>query len=269
MDSEAPETAGEYLRTKREGLGLTREEISLITKIRSHYIEAIENDNFSAFSSPQLLKGYVKLIAKTLKADDKEVLSLLEAGINENFKDKHIEDIVGERFKEERQKSEKLKKKVLIIVLAGFLIIILSYIAIKAVGFYEFVLTKPGIHIVLPFQSSIKSFISKPVPAHNSPKNVKGTAKKVKLAHYAAVLKGKVIKRTWVAVKIDGKNSKTLMLYPGDTEVWKAKKRLDIKIGNAGGIILNYNGKNLGKIGAEKQVVTLNFPPEHSNKGNQ
>jgi cytoskeleton protein RodZ len=264
MDSETPETAGEYLRTKREGLGLTREEISLITKIRSHYIESIENDNFSAFSSPQLLKGYVKLIAKTLKADDKEVLGLLEAGINENFKDKHIEDIVGERFKEERQKAEKLKKKVLIIVLAGFLIIILSYAAIKAVKFYKFVLTKPGIHILLPFQSSIKSM---PVPAHSSPEGAKGAAKKVQLTHYAAVLKGKAIKRTWVAVKIDGENSKTLMLYPGDTEVWKAKKRLDIKIGNAGGIILNYNGKNLGKIGAEKQVVTLNFPPERSNKG--
>ncbi|MHB8231855.1 MAG: helix-turn-helix domain-containing protein [bacterium] len=267
MDSEAPKTAGDYLRTKRESLGLTREEISLTTKIRPQYIEAVENGNFSMFSSPQLLKGYIKLIAKTLKADDKEALILLEAEINENFKGKHIEDIVGERFKEERQKTEKLKKRVLIIVFVGFFVIILSYAAVKV---YEFARTKPAIHIVLPFQSSIESIISKPVPLHyNKPENGNGIVKKTQSTHYAAVLKGKAIKRTWVAVKIDGENSKALMLYPGDTEVWKAKRRLKIKIGNAGGIILNYNGENLGKPGVEKQVITLNFPPKHNNKGKQ
>lgn len=263
MDSEAPETAGKYLKIKRESLKLTREEISRITKIRIQYIEAIENDDFSVFSSPQMLKGYVKLIAKTLKADDKEALNLLEREINKSFKDKRIEDIVGKRFKEERQKSENFKKKVLIIVLAGFLIIILLFAATKVVKIYEHIMAKPGAHIALPFETSIKSksFISASSVNSKSHNHI---------THYRVVLEGKVIKKTWIAVKIDDKKTKTLTLFPGDTDVWKAKKRLIIKIGNAGGIILNYNGKNIGKIGVEKQVVTLNFPPKKQyNKSNR
>ena len=266
MDSETPETVGEYLRTSRESIGLTVDEISLITKIRVQYIEAIENDDFSMFSSPQLLKGYVKLLAKTVKADDAKTVALLESEAGENFKGKHIEDIVGKRFKEEIRKSEDFKKRILTIVFAGIFVIILSYAIIKV---YKYIKTAPRIHIVLPFQSSIKSLVS---PEHSSvngkPVKIKETIKRHKpKTNYAAVLKGKVIKRTWVAVKIDGGSAATSMLYAGDREVWKAKERLRIKIGNAGGIILNYNGKDIGKPGAEKQVVTLSFPPKHSSGG--
>jgi hypothetical protein len=52
------------------------------------------------------------------------------------------------------------------------------------------------------------------------------------------------------------------MLYPGTVKVWKAKKNLRIKIGNAGGILLSYNGKYLGKLGKNKEVITLNFPKQ-------
>ena len=260
MDSETPKTVGEYLRTSRESRGLTVDEVSLITKIRAQYIEAIENGDFSIFSSPQLLKGYVKLIAKTVKADDTKAAALLEAEAGENFKGKHIEDIVGKRFKEEIRKSEDFKKRILAIVFAGILIVILSYAIIKV---YEYIKTAPRIHIALPFQPPVKSLVSEGRPSVNS-KSVK-----IPKTNYAAVLKGKVIKRTWVAVKIDGGSTATSMLYAGDTEIWKAKKRIRIKIGNAGGIVLNYNGKDIGKPGTEKQVVTLNFPSKHNNSVKQ
>ncbi|MHB1546491.1 MAG: helix-turn-helix domain-containing protein [bacterium] len=259
MDSEMPETSGEYLRNSRKSLGLTVDEVSNITKIRAQYIEAIENDDFAMFSSPHLLKGYIKLLAKTVKADEKKAAALLEAEAGENFKDKHIEDIVGKRFKEEIQKSKDFKKRILVIVFAGILIIILSYAIIKI---YEYIKTAPRIHIAMPFQSRIKSLVPEGHPS------VSGRPPKIR-ANYPVILKGKVIKRTWVAVKIDGGSAATSMLYAGDTETWKAKKRIRIKIGNAGGIVLNYNGKDIGSPGTEKQVVTLNFPPKHNNSGKQ
>ena len=264
MDSETPETVGEYLRTSREYIGLTVDEVSLITKIRAQYIESIENGDFSMFSSPQLLKGYVKLLAKTVKADDTKAAALLESEAGENFKGKHIEDIVGKRFKEEIRKSEDFKKRILAIVFAGILVVILSYAIIKV---YKYIKTAPRIHIALPFQSPVKSPV-KSLVSEGRP-SVNGKPVKIPKTNYAAVLKGQVIKRTWVAVKIDGGNTVTSMLYAGDKEVWKAKERLRIKIGNAGGIILNYNGKDIGKPGTEKQVVTLNFPSKHNNSGKQ
>ncbi|MFW0883842.1 helix-turn-helix domain-containing protein [Candidatus Acidulodesulfobacterium sp. H_13] len=241
-------TAGEYLKSKREALGFTREKISGVTKIGLQHIEAIENNDLSLFSSPQLLKGYVKSIAKTLGIDDKEVLDLLEPEMKESFDGRYVEDIVGSRFKEGRRRTEIFKKRVLAITLAGISVIALSYLIFRV---YEF--TVAG-HITFPFQS-----VSRTVKYSSERKLHNGT----KAVHYAIVLKGKVIKKTWVAFKIDGGKPKTSMLYPGSTEVWRAQKRLKIKIGNAGGIIMSYNGKNLGKPGIEKQVVTLNFPYRH------
>ncbi len=259
------ETAGKYLRRKREALGLTVDEVSGASKIRPGYIEAIENDDFSPFSSPHLLKGYVKLIVKTLGADDKEVLDLLEPDMKERFKDRRIEDIVGTSFKEERQKYEKLRKRVLYIAVIWLIAVILIYASVKA---YEFV--RAG-NLTFPFNFS-------PVKAGGSLSNGFARQKSGNLnagsktepsssphptpspSRYAVILTGKVIERTWVSVETEEGGQKTQMLYPGDTEVWKAKRKLKIKIGNGGGIILNYNGKNIGKPGGEKQVVTLNFP---------
>jgi hypothetical protein len=268
MDSETPERVGEYLKASRESIGLAVDEVSLITKIRAQYIEAIENGDFSIFSSPHLLKGYVKLLAKTVKADEAKAAALLEAEAGENFKGRHIEDIVGKRFKEEIQKSEEFKKRIIVIVVAGIIVIILSYATIKV---YEYIKTSPGIHIALPFKSLSKKLVpeggssAKGKPA-KIPEAIAGHKPEV---NYAVVLKGNVVKRTWVAVKIDGGSTATSMLYAGDKEAWKAKKRLSIKIGNAGGIILNYNGKALGKPGGEKQVVTLTFPPKSNAGGNK
>ena len=268
MDSETPERIGEYLKASRESMGLAIDEVSLITKIGAQYIEAIENDDFSIFSSPHLLKGYVKLLAKTVKADEAKAAALLEAEAGENFKGKHIEDIVGKKFKEEIQKSEEFKKRIIVIVVAGILVIILSYATIKV---YKYIKTSPGIYIVLPFKSLSKKLVPEGgLSAKGKPAKIpEAIAGHKPEANYAIVLKGNVVKRTWVAVKIDGGSTATSMLYAGDKEIWKAKKRLRIKIGNAGGIILNYNGKALGKPGGEKQVVTLTFPPKHKAEGNK
>ncbi len=240
------ETIGEYFKLKRQEAGLTYSKISEITKIMPRYIEAIEKDDFSLFPSPQILKGYVKLIAKTVGADQKYAFNLLEPQLKEGFKNKKIEDILGDRLKEEKYKSYRLRKIILTTILAGISIIILSFIFLKVSGF---------------FRSKLQDLSASLF--HSSPKAIsnQGFEKKKKNSlRYAVILKGKVIKKTWVAVSVDNKGQKTYMLYPGDTKIWKAKRMLRIKIGNAGGISLNYNGKRLGKLGKEKEVITLRFP---------
>ena len=258
--SEEAKTAGEYLRSKRKDAGMTVDEISSITKIRTGYIESIENGDFSQFTSQHLLKGYIKLIAKTVRADEKKAVGLLEPELKENFKDRHVEDIVGNRFKEEKEKSDKFRKRVAVIVLIGFLAIALSYAAVKL---YNLV---GSAHI-----SKLFKFSGRKASPVLSPKisglekggkvSAAGSRQPAVLPQYAVVLSGAVTEKTWVAVEIDGGDVQTSMLYPGYDETWKAKNILKIKIGNAAGIDLTYNGKDLGKPGGEKQVITLNFPP--------
>ncbi len=246
------ETVGEYLKTSRKSCGLEKADISKTTKINASYIEAIENDDFSLFSSPQLLKGYVKLLAKTVNADEKKAVSLLESELKSNFNGKVVEDIIGEKFKEEIKRSQSFRRKFLFVLFGGILIIILSYVSLKLYGYIKTLRTETR-SASTPLNSSTAANSFKKKLSNK----INGSQKK-----YGVLLKGEIVKKTWVAVKIDKRHIKTSMLYPGESKIWKANKRLWIKIGNAGGIILNYNGKDIGKPGKERQVVILFFPPK-------
>jgi cytoskeletal protein RodZ len=248
------ETVGEYLNTSRKSCGLETAEISKITKINASYIEAIENDDFSFFSSPQLLKGYVKLLARTVNADEKKAVSLLESELKSNFTGKAVEDIVGEKFKEEIKRSQSFRRKFLFVLFGGILIIILSYVSLKLYGYIKTLRASETHRVSIRHSLSSSANTSK----KKIDKNINGSQKK-----YRILLKAKIVKKTWVAVKIDKRRTKTSMLYPKESKTWNANRRLRIKIGNAGGIILNYNGKDIGKPGKEGQVVTLFFPPKN------
>jgi len=66
---------------------------------------------------------------------------------------------------------------------------------------------------------------------------------------------------TWVLITIDDMESKEMLLFQGDRIKLSAKKDFSLKIGNAGGIKLIFDGKEIGPLGEEDQVVTLKLPP--------
>jgi tetratricopeptide (TPR) repeat protein len=66
---------------------------------------------------------------------------------------------------------------------------------------------------------------------------------------------------TWIFITIDGSESKGVLLHQGDRIKWSAKNIFSLKIGNAGGIKLIFDGKEIGFLGEKGQVVTLKLPP--------
>ncbi|MFZ6017132.1 MAG: DUF4115 domain-containing protein [Nitrospirota bacterium] len=69
---------------------------------------------------------------------------------------------------------------------------------------------------------------------------------------------------TWLRVNIDGTMSKEVLLKPGESVKWYAKNGFSLKIGNAGGVRLIFDRKEIGKLGEKGQVTRLNLPaPNH------
>ncbi|MCS6858396.1 MAG: helix-turn-helix domain-containing protein, partial [Sandaracinaceae bacterium] len=60
---------GPRLKARRLAAGLRREDISKRTKIRIHYLEAIEEEQFERLPPPVYVRGFVFEIAKILKTD--------------------------------------------------------------------------------------------------------------------------------------------------------------------------------------------------------
>ena len=65
--------------------------------------------------------------------------------------------------------------------------------------------------------------------------------------------------RTWVRVVIDGSEKKEFMLNQEEVVVLNAKESFDLLIGNAAGVKLFYNGKDIGFTGASGEVKRVNL----------
>ncbi|RZD16762.1 MAG: helix-turn-helix domain-containing protein [Candidatus Acididesulfobacter guangdongensis] len=248
------ETVGKYIKSERERHNFTQNDIARITKISPAYIQAIEDDNFLPFPSSYTIKGYIKSIAEAIKADEFYAMKLYESA-NKNISEIKHEDIVKQKFVEEHQKSIKLKKRLFI---SAAIIIVIIFGIIGFINIQKAVRTDNiSSKLFSIFSAKHKHKLV------NKKKSLKSKYIKNKSnIHYKVILKGKVIRKTWVDVSIDDSRQKQSMLYPGTVKIWKAKKNLHIKIGNAGGILLSYNGKYLGKLGKNKEVITLNFPKQ-------
>jgi len=66
---------------------------------------------------------------------------------------------------------------------------------------------------------------------------------------------------TWVTITADGKEVTKGLLVPGDERSIHAGRRVIVHVGNAGGVQLAFNGKDLPAIGEQGEVKTLAFGP--------
>ena len=70
-------TVGQQLRQAREAQKLGVHDIVDMTKIRGDHIRALEEGNYSVFSAPVYIRGFVRTYATLLKLDTAQVLRQL------------------------------------------------------------------------------------------------------------------------------------------------------------------------------------------------
>ena len=71
----------------------------------------------------------------------------------------------------------------------------------------------------------------------------------------------KAIAECWIQFKIDGGKRRSELLHPGETRSWKVKRDARLTVGNAGGILLEWDGKVLGP-GKTGRVLRISLPED-------
>lgn len=67
---------------------------------------------------------------------------------------------------------------------------------------------------------------------------------------------------TWLRIETGNEEWQEVMMAQGDSNEWSSRKGFNIKIGNAGGVKLVFNGKDLGTLGEKGKVLQLRLPKE-------
>lgn len=72
------------------------------------------------------------------------------------------------------------------------------------------------------------------------------------------------VEECWVHSNADKTDTRQFSLRKGDTFALTFADSLELKLGNAGGVHLRYDGKDLPAPGSSGQVRTLSFPPKNN-----
>lgn len=259
---------GEELKKIRLAKGLSLEDVHKKTKIHLNILRAIEGDAITNLS-PVYLKGFLKIYCGLLGANPDDFISeqkyseqpqapLAKPPSGDNFKKKDSRSAF--LFKEARSKissfssNRKIKQLILFILGSIFAVFIVSNM-VKCIS-SRVSKGKTGVHLA---KTEIKASEDPKrqlmaVAVHNN----KAKARKlqsVKTQTSNIRLTIRAIENCWVYLKVDGKVMFQRVLEKGRSESWEGTKRLELSLGNAGGVELEVNGQLFSKIGRRGQVI--------------
>jgi len=69
---------GPYLRELRERQGLSIDELSRLTRVLHHYLEALERDDLASLPAPVFTRGFIRAYCQAVSAPPEEALGLYE-----------------------------------------------------------------------------------------------------------------------------------------------------------------------------------------------
>jgi transcriptional regulator with XRE-family HTH domain len=233
------ESLGKYLKKERENRKISLKEVAKNIKVRENFLRSVEEDRHDLLPSPTYVKGFLSAYAKYLGLDPNEVILRYE-----NF-------FKGEPVpREEVPSEEKISwSKKYLWGIGGVIVV-----GMVASYFLFFNLSKPSIEPVSP-KLEVKET---PRPAPPPP-----TARKPSVLEEKPItLQLEAAERTWASVQVDDQNEYDITLQAGEGISYGAMKRIQLIVGNAGGLDITFNGKRLERFGKSGEVVTLIFTPQ-------
>ncbi len=233
------ESLGKYLKKERENRKISLKEVAKNIKVREQFLRSVEEDRHDLLPSPTYVKGFLSAYAKYLGLDPNEVILRYE-----NF-------LKGEPVpRQEVPSEEKITWSTKYLWGIGGVIVV----GMVASYFLFFNHSKPSIEPVSP-KLEVKE-TPRPTPP---PK----TAAKPSVPEEKPItLQLKAVERTWASVQVDGQREQDITLQPGEGISYRAMKRIQLIVGNAGGLDITYNDKKFERFGKSGEVVTLIFTPQ-------
>jgi cytoskeleton protein RodZ len=275
---------GERLRSAREALGLSLEEIEGATHIRRAYLHALENEAFEALPGPVYAKGFLRSYAAYLGLPPRELLELYPGGPTSLA---HHRSPVEVRITPATPVSRvhRVVTGVIVILAAG--ILALGYIVYGQIRqFMESPSVpperaSPTVRATAPAQAPAPTQAPAPnrssavmaAPAQGTPGQragpsehanasppVAGPAPTATNTSSALHVIATANDRSWVRAAADGTTVFEGFMSAGDKQIWDATRRLTVRVGNASAIDISVNGRPMGRLGGPGDVVERTFP---------
>jgi hypothetical protein len=230
---------GALITKSRTAARLSLEDISTMTNIPGSLLREMENDNFKKCGGETYARGHLRNIAAKLEVDERVFLDLFE--IEVAAPDKPIRELLSENnvtmpYQEPKHVSWK-------VLAAGSLAALVLFAGAQII----FSNLDNGQEPVAIVSSS-----ASPEPQVETSAPIAADKVTVDLRASRGT--------TWLfATDENGTQIFSGQIRKGDSKRFVEAKQVNLRVGNAGGVDISVNGKSVGSIGANGEVVNLTY----------
>lgn len=254
------ESFGAYLKGLREENGKTLDEIAENTKIAVSNLDFLERDRFDLLPPRVFVKGFIRSYVRELGLDPEEAMRHFE----EFTKDGELPDYGEEEhpvFHQKPAASSFIASNWFTVILTAAGII--SLVILLMTGVTRLMESddaamdsQPAVHTAQPTEYTATEQSTPEVGGGNQtkfvdPARTQAGKKELKITALA---------NTWIRVTPDSGPAEELIMAPGDIEIFTADKGFSLQTGNAGGIRLRFDGRELPTLGKKNQTLSLTLP---------
>lgn len=243
--SGASEALGERFRAAREARGISLSQAAEQIRIRSVYLAAIEEENWGTIGAPVYTRGFLRTYARFLGLDPEEAV----AAFNRT-------QATAAPSNGTPAQPEPARPRAAPVWAGGVLLWTAAVVAVLLIAFVVFSeLTMPrrGAEKAPVAQASVTPTATPMAVPQPSP-TAAATASLYGPRSLALVLSAP----SWLRVTVDGNVSMEGTFPAGTSKTFHGKNAV-VRIGNAGGVEIYVDGKDLGKLGKPGDVVEHAF----------
>jgi cytoskeleton protein RodZ len=260
---------GRALEKARKERGLTLDEVEHATKIRKRYLAGLEREDFRALPDAVYVQGFLKTYANYLGLDGEE----LSRELKDRRKPRRDRSVTydgtpktsdfdrplinpGELSASWRRRS--IPGTTILTLLIGLLALAAVVGALYYVG--------RGVQISGEDPAPSSRLSEQQAADGSKPEAEKREAARGDSEGAAesqpeslTVVVNVEGDPSWLSILADGNLRYEQIAQPGFSQTFKARREISIRTGNAGAVMVEVNGQNLGKLGESGEVLTRDF----------
>ena len=243
---------GDRFRAAREARGLSLSDCSEQVRIRSVYLAAIEEDNWKAIGAAVYVRGFLRTYARFLGLDPEEVVIAFNDEVQPQAHP------AGDSATQRPARAERSSQpgSVLIWIAGIVAVLLVAFVAYNALTMHRETPVALASTSPSPLESSGEPSGSPPaLPASASPA---AGETPVPPGAGPATLAVVLSAPSWLRVTVDGNVSIEGTFPAGTTKTFHGKSAL-VRVGNAGGVEIFVDGKDVGKLGKMGDVAERAF----------
>ncbi len=263
--------AGSSWKERRESMGKTIDQVSAELRINHRYLAGIEEGNFGDFPERVFSTGFIRSYAKYLSQDPGPVLAEYERSTGSSDESEMAAQL---RFGWVERERERGSRRATYTVAAGA--VLLAGVILALVNLYTERRPPPPPAVALPSPPAGENALVAAPAGHDHmaapvlpPTQATPTPEEPASSVAAVGGTGPLVgpfqlfleasDQAWMMYSFDDGDPIDVMLYAGDKISINAKRRITLKLGNAGGVAGTLNGRRLPPFGERGQVRKFTF----------